>query len=485
MAGAAACWTSGARPAISPRSWRAADFRSRPSIATASRRRREPSSSTPIWTTVCRRSRNRFDYIICADVLEHLRDPLRMLRDCHARLAPGGALILSLPNSGHWYFRWNVLLGRFPQHDRGLFDRTHLHFYTWDGWVELLHRAGFEIEPLDSAAVPVGLALPRWDGSLAVRAMERLSYRCGAHVEAPVRVSVHRPRARRAEPMSSRPAKVVVVMPAYNAARTLHMTYAALPHDVVDLVILVDDGSKDETARLARELGLELFVHDRNYGYGANQKTCYREALRAGASIVVMVHPDYQYDPTLLPEIIRPIQRRQGRRGSGLAAARRAAPDAAGHAVVEILFQPLPDRARESRVRPESLRISHRVSRVPPRGPGGVEPADELRQVHLRPGDHRADRQPGFPHRRSAGPDALLRPGLVGVLRRQHALRLFHPLAAAALPPASRGDRPRSACSTAWSGAIAAPPKSGRLGTASENRRASGPAGGRSCSISS
>jgi glycosyltransferase involved in cell wall biosynthesis len=102
--------------------------------------------------------------------------------------------------------------------------------------------------------------------------------------------------------------KVVVVMPAYNAARTLHMTYADLPHDVVDLVILVDDGSKDETARLAKELGLELFVHDRNYGYGANQKTCYREALKAGADIVVMVHPDYQYDPTLLPQIIAPIE---------------------------------------------------------------------------------------------------------------------------------------------------------------------------------
>ena len=102
--------------------------------------------------------------------------------------------------------------------------------------------------------------------------------------------------------------KVVVVMPAYNAAKTLHMTYAALPHDLVDLVILVDDGSKDETARIAKDLGLELFVHDRNYGYGANQKTCYREALKAGADIVVMVHPDYQYDPTLLPQIIRPIQ---------------------------------------------------------------------------------------------------------------------------------------------------------------------------------
>jgi len=102
--------------------------------------------------------------------------------------------------------------------------------------------------------------------------------------------------------------KVVVVMPAYNAAKTLHMTYAEIPRDVVDLVIVVDDGSRDETAEIARSLGLELFVHNRNYGYGANQKTCYREALRAGADIVVMVHPDYQYDPTLLPEIVRPVR---------------------------------------------------------------------------------------------------------------------------------------------------------------------------------
>src|SRR5271155_4440176 len=102
--------------------------------------------------------------------------------------------------------------------------------------------------------------------------------------------------------------KVVVVMPAYNAEKTLRMTYAELPHHMVDMVILVDDGSSDETIRIARDLKLEVFVHDRNYGYGANQKTCYREALRAGADIVVMVHPDYQYDPALLPEIIKPIE---------------------------------------------------------------------------------------------------------------------------------------------------------------------------------
>jgi glycosyltransferase involved in cell wall biosynthesis len=103
------------------------------------------------------------------------------------------------------------------------------------------------------------------------------------------------------------PPKVVVVMPAYNAGRTLRLTYEELPKDSVNLVILVDDGSTDSTLDIARELGLEIFVHDRNYGYGANQKTCYTEALKAGADVVVMVHPDYQYDPRLVPQIIRPI----------------------------------------------------------------------------------------------------------------------------------------------------------------------------------
>jgi glycosyltransferase involved in cell wall biosynthesis len=107
----------------------------------------------------------------------------------------------------------------------------------------------------------------------------------------------------------TRPEKVVVVMPAYNAGRTLRMTYEELPKESVSLVILVDDGSTDGTLEVARQLGLEIFVHNRNYGYGANQKTCYAEALRAGADIVVMVHPDYQYDPRLVPQIIAPIVR--------------------------------------------------------------------------------------------------------------------------------------------------------------------------------
>jgi glycosyltransferase involved in cell wall biosynthesis len=103
--------------------------------------------------------------------------------------------------------------------------------------------------------------------------------------------------------------KVVVVMPAYNAARTLKRTYEEIPKSGVHHVILVDDGSTDQTIEVARALGLEIFVHDRNYGYGANQKTCYAEALKAGADVVVMVHPDYQYDPTLVPQIVEPVLR--------------------------------------------------------------------------------------------------------------------------------------------------------------------------------
>jgi glycosyltransferase involved in cell wall biosynthesis len=95
--------------------------------------------------------------------------------------------------------------------------------------------------------------------------------------------------------------RIVVVMPAYNAAKTLRRTYAEIPRDIVDGVLLVDDASSDETVAIARELGLRYLVHETNQGYGANQKTCYRHALAMGADVVVMLHADYQYDPRLIP----------------------------------------------------------------------------------------------------------------------------------------------------------------------------------------
>jgi len=94
--------------------------------------------------------------------------------------------------------------------------------------------------------------------------------------------------------------KVVVVMPAYNAARTLQKTYDEIPKDIVDEIIITDDNSSDDTVRIAKSLNIKLFIHPNNKGYGANQKTCYAEALRLGADVVVMLHPDYQYPPKLI-----------------------------------------------------------------------------------------------------------------------------------------------------------------------------------------
>ncbi|MEA2518552.1 MAG: hypothetical protein QOF49_632 [Chloroflexota bacterium] len=102
-------------------------------------------------------------------------------------------------------------------------------------------------------------------------------------------------------------ANVVIVMPAYNAARTLERTYADIPHDIVGRIILVDDVSRDETVEIARQLGLDVIIHQQNLGYGGNQKTCYSAALEHGADVVVMLHPDYQYDATRIPALIAPI----------------------------------------------------------------------------------------------------------------------------------------------------------------------------------
>ena len=93
---------------------------------------------------------------------------------------------------------------------------------------------------------------------------------------------------------------VAVVLPAYNAAKTLQRTIDEIPHDLVDDIILTDDASKDNTSELARQLGLHTIRHDKNRGYGGNQKTCYTAALARGADIVVMLHPDYQYTPKLV-----------------------------------------------------------------------------------------------------------------------------------------------------------------------------------------
>ena len=101
--------------------------------------------------------------------------------------------------------------------------------------------------------------------------------------------------------------RVIVVMPAYNAEKTLGRTLADIPREWVDEIILVDDASRDGTVELARKLGLRIFVHEKNRGYGGNQKTCYTEALKLGGDIMIMVHPDHQYDPRVIPQLVTPL----------------------------------------------------------------------------------------------------------------------------------------------------------------------------------
>lgn len=107
--------------------------------------------------------------------------------------------------------------------------------------------------------------------------------------------------------MAEREKKVIVVMPAYHAEKTLEKTYDDIPKEWVDDILLTDDASKDGTVDLARRLGIKVFVHRKNRGYGGNQKTCYREALKLSGDIIVMVHPDHQYDPRVIPQLIAPL----------------------------------------------------------------------------------------------------------------------------------------------------------------------------------
>jgi glycosyltransferase involved in cell wall biosynthesis len=109
------------------------------------------------------------------------------------------------------------------------------------------------------------------------------------------------------QPAAARTKRVVVAMPAYRAARTLEKTVNALPANAADALLLVDDASPDDTVAVANRLGLQVRVHPKNLGYGGNQKTCYDEALRLGADIVVLLHPDFQYDPRAVPALVAPI----------------------------------------------------------------------------------------------------------------------------------------------------------------------------------
>jgi glycosyltransferase involved in cell wall biosynthesis len=185
--------------------------------------------------------------------------------------------------------------------------------------------------------------------------------------------------------------KVAVVLPAYNAEKTLRQTYDEIPHDIVDDIILTDDCSTDATVLVAMELGIHIVRHDKNRGYGGNQKSCYTAALARGADIVVMLHPDYQYSPRLVTAMAGMVA--SGHYDAVFASRILSRGALEGGMprykyVANRLLTALPEFGDA----PEAVGISHRLPRLEPGGAGEAAAARLLRRFRVRQSDDRTGR---------------------------------------------------------------------------------------------
>lgn len=259
-----------------------------------------------------------FDVVVMNDFIEHVPDPKAMLAEARRILKNDGILYLSTPDINSALSR--VLGGRWW----GI-NKYHLYYFSRKTLAGLFQAVGFK--PLEYSSYPRVFSLKYWAKRLE-------SY--PAFIQAPVeglkrsrgpesllKITLHDQIgviARKVQRLDSlfeteerpsagspRKPKVIAVLPAYNAERTLERTVSDIPKGSVDEIILVDDASRDRTVEIAKKLGLTVFEHKDNRGYGGNQKSCYDRALERGADIVVMVHPDYQYDPKIVPQLIEPI----------------------------------------------------------------------------------------------------------------------------------------------------------------------------------
>jgi len=263
---------------------------------------------------------NYFDVIVLQDTIEHLIDPREVLIEMRRILKPTGIIYINTPDiesmasqllRAKW---WGI-------------KRYHLFYFSKKTLNKLLEATGFKsirwsvyarnftfkywlerVRPYNKAIYKILDAISSI-GKLK-DAFIKIDFRDQIEVFAKKRRSLQYLSELECDPDCAldHKTKTIVVLPAYNAAKTLKATYDDIPKDIVDQIILVDDHSSDNTVDIAKTLGITVFSHDKNKGYGANQKTCYRKALELGADIVVMVHPDYQYDPKVVPDMIAPIK---------------------------------------------------------------------------------------------------------------------------------------------------------------------------------
>ena len=260
-----------------------------------------------------------FDAIVMNDVIEHLEDPKSALREIQRVLKNDGILYISTPdiesflsrllrarwwgiNKYHlFYFSRRTLEQMFREAGlKSVRYSSYPRVFSWNYWVKRLRAYPSFIYSIPEFFSKLG------DGERLVSIV--LHDQIGVIARKIPRLGLIEQEG---TPDRNPPKKmkVIVVLPAYNAEKTLERTVADIPRELVNEVLLVDDASRDRTVEIAKKLGITVYSHSKNQGYGANQKTCYEKALQHGADVAVMCHPDYQYDPKIIPQLVEPILR--------------------------------------------------------------------------------------------------------------------------------------------------------------------------------
>lgn len=259
-----------------------------------------------------------FDVIVMNDVIEHVENPKAVLSEIRRILKNDGVLYLSTPDIESV---WSRFLGARWW---GI-NKFHLFYFSRKTLEKMFHTVGFK--SLRYSSYPRSFSYRYWSKRLdAYPSLISKPFSWGVRlmglgeklftVDLHDQLGVVAKKIQRLDSVitddeevapNAKKSKVIVVLPAYNAEKTLERTVRDIPKNTVDEIILVDDKSSDATVAIAKKLGLVVYEHSKNRGYGGNQKTCYRRALERGADIVVMVHPDYQYDPKIIPKLIEPI----------------------------------------------------------------------------------------------------------------------------------------------------------------------------------